>query len=120
MELKDLAGHINSHLKKYSLAHAEFEEEIFDDKVTILHPDPRHYSIGSKITITYSLGWWYLDYQEGVDYPVSIKLQINSNDNSGDIHELMQFVNSHTMHEYPEAAKVNVKNDNFIKDFTKK
>lgn len=104
MELEQLSETINNRLKKHSLAHAKFEEGFFDDKVIVLHPDPKDYFIGSKITITKSLGWWYLDYQETVDADVSIKFQIKSTDNADDIHEITRFVNNHTMHETPQEV----------------
>ena len=119
MELKDLCQHINKRLKKYSLAHAELEEGFFDDKITILHPDPSDYSIGSKITITYSLGWWYIDYQERVNSDVTIKMQVQSNDNSDDLHQIVHFVNYHTMHHTPDEPEIEFKNNDFIKNMVK-
>lgn len=119
MELKDLPDGINSRLKEHSLAFATLEEGFFDDKITILHPDPKDYFIGSKITITYSLGWWYIDYQETIDSDVTMKMQIQSTDNLDDIQEMVKFVNNHTMHQTPEKTSIKFKDNDLIKNMVK-
>ena len=102
MELKELSHIINTHLKDNSLAHATFDDDIFQDSVIVEHP--KHEKIGSSITITKSLGCWKIEYERFKGKGVSIEMKIETSDNREDIREIIHFVNDHTMHDTPQIA----------------
>lgn len=106
MGLKELEEYINNRMKEHSLARAKFHEGFFEDSVIVSHPDQAE-GLGSAITITKVFGWWYLVYEPHKGADSTIELQIKSNDGIDDVNEIVNFVNSHTMHETPEEEIAN-------------